>query len=190
MKKVLGLLAAAAVLSSGVSFAQTEGKHDVEVKIPNVLRIRFVDGNAPVSAPDAVLFDFVTDATRFETGTSFGASTPTDGGYNWDDVQVFSNDVNWFVGMTLSDKTGPEPVDGEGFDWDQVTIEGATGANINASFDLMDPFIAGNDGSESSAKTRGWESLGFGPDNFRVTFDGTEDAGDYSTTVTYNIFSN
>ena len=174
MKKVFGLLAAAAVLSSGVSFAQSQQSHDVNIKIPDVLRIRLTSGasNAAVASPTPVEFDFVANEASFDVGTVFGPTNT--GGFNWDDVKVFSNAVDgWEVRVTT---------DNTSFDWSKVEVA-ADGANTYGAFNLGGGFIA-----DSATKTGGWESLGFGPRDFSIEFDGSEDAGDYSTTVTYDIF--
>ena len=174
MKKAFSLLAAAAVLSSGMVFAQAEQSHEVNVKIPNVLRIRLTQGdsNAAATNPDPVEFDFITREAVFDTGTIFG---PTNGPtYNWDDVRVFSNNQNgWEVFVT---------VDNSDFDWGKIKVAADGVHAFNGGFDLDGGSIAGH-----SSKTGGWESLGFGPQDFTAEFDGSEDAGTYSTTVTYTI---
>ena len=182
MKKVLGLLAAAAVLSSGVAFAQDTDSHDVEIRIPDVLRIRLTAGNSTnaVADPTPVQFDFVAQEALFDVGTIFGPTNTTP--FNWDDVQVFSNAQNgWEVSVATSNAT---------FAWNKVTVEPGviTGKPNNANVD--DVFNLGSGRiADSTAKTGGWERLGFGPEDFSIQFDGSEDAGDYSTTVTYSITS-
>ena len=171
MKKVFALLAATAVLSTSAAFAQDTQSHDVNVKVPNVLRIRLTEAssNAAVTSPDPVEFDFVANEAMFDVG-SFG---PTNASFNWADVKVFSNNgTGWAVDVST---------DNVSFDWGKVSVT-ATGANA-ANFTLADATVASNTG-----KTGGWESLGFGPDDFSITFDGSEDAGTYSTTVTYDIY--
>ncbi len=173
MKKVFGLLAAAAVLSTSVAFAQDKQSHDVNIKIPDVLRIRLTSGasNAAVANPTAVEFDFVANEASFDVGTVFA---PTNSGsFNWDDVKVFSNDVDGWEVRVSTDNTS--------FDWSKVKVA-ATGVSTYGAFDLGGGYIA-----DSATKTGGWESLGFGPENFSIEFDGSEDAGDYSTTVLYTI---
>ena len=172
MKK-FALLAAAAVLSTSAAFAQDTQSHDVNVKVPNVLRIRLTSGasNAAVANPTPVEFDFVANEAAFDVG-SFG---PTNASFNWDDVKVFSNYAIWSVEVSTGNDVGS-------FDWSKVSVT-ATGANASNSFTLADTTIAG-----ASSKTGGWQSLGFGPDDFEITFDGSEDAGTYATTVTYDIF--
>ena len=175
MKKVFALLAAAALLSTSAAFAQDTQSHDVNVKVPNVLRIRLTQGasNAAVANPTPVEFDFVAYETLFDVGQAFG---PTNASFNWDDVKVFSNNgAGWTVEVSTGNDVGS-------FDWSKVSVA-ATGANAVSSFSLADTTVAG-----STSKTGGWASLGFGPDDFSITFDGSEDAGTYSTTVTYDIF--
>ena len=173
MKKALSLLAAAAVLSSGVVFAQNEQSHEVNVKIPDVLRIRLTQPNSNDAAtnPDPVEFDFIANEAVFDTGTVFG---PTNSNFNWDDVKVFSNNQNgWEVFVTT---------DNGDFDWGKIKVAADGAHAFNGGFDLDGGSIAGH-----GSKTGGWESLGFGPQDFSIVFDGSEDAGTYSTMVTYTV---
>lgn len=178
MKKVFGLLAAAAVLSSGFSLAQSDQSHDVNIKIPDVLRIRLTSGasNAAVANPTPVEFDFVANQAIFDVGDYGPTNT---GSFNWDDVKVFSNDADgWEVRVATVNNSA------DVFDWSKVTVRhGGANANVTADFD-----IAGGSIADNNAKTGGWESLGFGPNDYTISFDGSEDAGDYNGTVTYDIF--
>ena len=178
MKKVLSLLAAAAVLSSSAAFAQDTQSHDVNIRIPDVLRIRLTQGASSdaVANPSAVEFDFVANQAIFDVG-SYGPTNP--GAFNWDDVQVFSNDVDgWQVNVSTVNNSAAA------FDWSKVEVApSGTNANVSPVFNLGGGSIADN-----SAKTGGWERLGFGPNDFTISFDGSEDAGDYNATVTYEIF--
>ena len=172
MKKVLVLLVVA-VLGSSLGFAQSSQSHDVNVKIPSVLRIRITSGasNAPVTAPSAVVFDFVANPTLFEVGTPLASTNAAPA--NWDGIKVFSNGQAWRVEVATT-TTGA-------FDWSKVSVLALDGSPL---FNLGSGEIA------TGGITSGWMSLGFGPSDFRITFDGSEDAGTYDTTVTYNIYSN
>jgi len=180
MKKLVATLIATGMLvGMGTVLGQGLQSHDVEVTLPQLVMIRIVDsaavdsdGNptpfAGVGSPTAVVFDLANeyDANTFDpTGTY----TPTNlASANWDDVAVFANGTAWYVEIELA---------GDTFDWDKVSV--------GTMFDLVD-------GAEiaDGLMTGGWFSLGFGPDDFVLSLDGTEEAGTYSVTVTYTIYSN
>ncbi len=172
MKKVFGLLAAAAVLSTSVAFAQEQQSHEVEIKIPDVLGIRLTNGNSndAVAEPTAVSFILNDGQLSFDGGT-FNPSNLGEG--NWDDVKVFSNQSGFDVKVGVAN--------GLSFDWTKVSVA-ADGLASPFTLGALNPNII-----TSAAKTNAWTSLGFGPDDFKLTLDGSEDAGDYSTEVTYTI---
>ena len=182
MKKVFGLLAAAAVLSSGVSFAQItppassgnpSQSHDVNIKIPNVLGIRLTNGTSNVAVADPTPVSFVlNDGQLSFDGGEFVPSNQGEG--NWDDVKVFSNVTGFNVEVGVTN--------GLGFDWTKVSVAANGGLASPFTLGALNPNIV-----TGAAKTNAWTSLGFGPDDFKLTLNGSEDAGDYSTTVTYTI---
>lgn len=173
MKKLLTTTIVAAMITSlGAAWAQTSQSHDVEVRIPNVLMIRLTagTGNAAVSSPTAVVFDLLgLGAADFEP---VSVHSPT-GTANWDNVRVFANGGGWRVTLATSTTT---------FDWSKVQITPSGGYYTVAPFTLATGEIFSH-----TARTGGWRSLGFGPAQFRLHLDGTEAAGNYSTTVTYTI---
>ena len=177
MKKVFGLLAAAAVLSTSVSFAQSDPlKHEVNVKIPNVLRIRFAQTSAnPISA---VQFDYADPANLFDIGIPL---EPTDANHTWDDIEVFSNKAGWAVKVDVANQGTP-------FDWSKVSVTRADTTYLSsAAFQLDDAATATITDNNKTAKTGGWQSLGIDPANYRIEFDGSEDEGTYTAEVTYSI---
>lgn len=177
MKKVFGLIGFLALIISGTAFAQTSQQHDVTVTIPSFFQIRMVDGSGtPVTgALDSVDFDYNANAASFIANTML---PPTNTGFNWDDVEVSSNDGAWEVTLQVSG------TDEANFAWGtKVGVD----ANTDNAFDfnLADDAVV----DAGTGSTSGWESLGFGPDDFRVRFDGTEaaDATGFTVTVTYTI---
>lgn len=173
MKKVFGLLAAAAVLSTSVAFAQDQQSHDVNIEIPNVLGIRLTNqttGDAAVTNPTAV--EFILNDGQMFGGGEFVPSNLGEG--NWDDVKVFSNVSGFDVEV--------EVTNGLDFNWNKVSFEADGLANGTFQLGALSPNIV-----TGAAKTNAWTSLGFGPDDFKLTLDGSEDAGNYSTEVTYTV---
>lgn len=171
MKKVFGLIGFLAIMVSGTAFAQTTQSHDVTVTIPSYLKIRMVDGaGALVSAPDAIAFDYgaAANAGSFTPGTPLPRTSTN----NWADVEVASNDGGWKVNVSTTTTSG--------FDWSKVIVN--NGGSVN--FDLTSTADIA-----TGTTTAGWTSLGFGPANFSITFDGTEAATTtaYQDTVTYSI---
>ena len=172
MKKYLIVTLAAVVL--GTTSAQV--RHNVTVNIPEVVTIRFTDGTsrAPVDSNLDLVFSITGDAADFaDTYAPINLSTR-----DWADVQVFQNRVSsWDVTVAV---TGDD-----GFDWSKIEVTPSGTNAIARSFDLTADGleIAAHDYTNASA--RGWNSLGFGPRDFELTLDGTEDAGDFSVAVIY-----
>jgi hypothetical protein len=186
MKKVVvTLITTGMLVAMGAAFGQAEQKHDVEVTLPQLVMIRIVDstavdldGNrsyATVDTPDAVVFDLDTRYDEFSFDPT-GTYSPDALEYNWDDVVVFSNATGWEVLVSLSLST--RLLTGDLFDWSKVSVPG--------KFDLGPNDVVGSD----TATTGGWFSLDFGPKDFELALDGTEEADTYSVTVTYTISPN
>ena len=177
MKKyIIPTLAAFILLATGTAFAQQNiARHDVEVRIPEVLMLRFTSGNsnAAVSNDLNLLFDLTNEFDDGLAGTYPVSNTP-----GWDDLKVFVNRFStWSVSMALSNVSVPTNAV---WDWSEIAVTPApTGAA--SDFTLTDTTVVG------SNSARGWTSLGFGPDQFALTLDGTEVAGTYTATVTYTL---
>ncbi len=175
MKKFLATaIAIAMVYGLGTTFAQSSQSHDVEINIPNVLMLRLTSGNsnAAVNNPSAVVFDLTTVA--FEPEATY---QPTNlAAANWDNVRVFANGGGWQVTVAT---------DNDSFDWSKVTVTPSGGDFAVNPFTL--PAGTSVPIFSSPSRTNGWRSLGFGPAQFELALDGSEEAGTYSTTVTYTI---
>jgi hypothetical protein len=170
MKKlVVTLIAIGMLLGLGTALAQSSQSHGVSVTLPGVLMIRLVSGasNAAVPSPDAVVFNLSSyTAANFDPTGTYVPTPPTT--YNWNDVAVFSNSADWVVTLSLESDLG-------GFDWSKVAVA------ATAPFTLFPGVIA------SGGPGGGFSRLGFGPQDFELTLDGTEGAGSYSVTVIYTI---
>lgn len=160
------------LLLSSFALAQSDQSHDVNVNVPSVLRIRLTSGesNLAVANPTPVEFDFVTEQERFDTGVAFAPTNTA----NWNDVIVMTNYAGaWQVDVSVSDNS---------FSWSKVAVNAQGG--LAMPFDLTDGSVV----AFGLTKTGGWQSLGFGPSDFSIAFDGSEEAGTYTTEVTYEIY--
>ncbi len=201
MKKVLSLLVVAAAVLMGSAMAQTDS-HDVSVTIPNLLRLRIVNGSTAEAAAPSVAFDYNTLAANVDkyiaevNGTTSGGLAPTTV-TDFGNVIVFSNRTSWEVrvnasalgfadtftlgvaagGVALSDiVVKPSGVKGTG-----VTTVAANWDLANTSGNVNGDLVA------NGAKTTGWSSLGFSGNDYKLTVNGDENPGTYTTTVTYTI---
>ena len=179
MKKlVVTSIVAAMLLASGAVFGQASATadHDVSVTIPSLLMIRLtLDSNVDaVANPDAVVFSW--GVADFEPVGTFAPTNLVSA--NWDTVRVFANGDGWSLSVAT--------VATAGFDWStvRVTPQEVSGVTL-AAFDLPDgtssELISGQD------RTNGWRDLGFGPAQFALTLDGSEEPDTYTTTVTYTV---
>jgi hypothetical protein len=179
MKKLVVIsIVTTMLLGLGTVFGQASAtaEHDVSVTIPSLLMIRLtLDSNVEaVANPDAVVFSW--DAAGFEpVGTFEPTNLDT---ANWDTVRVFANGDGWSLSVATAATAG--------FDWSnvRVTPQEVSGVTL-AAFDLPDgasiALISGQD------RTNGWRDLGFGPAQFALTLDGSEEPDTYTTTVTYTV---
>ncbi|MCA1791576.1 MAG: hypothetical protein LC667_17520 [Thioalkalivibrio sp.] len=175
MKKFLvSALALFVIGSFGSAFAQVE--HDVNITIPEVASIRFTLGGDRTPVTENVDINFAIaagDAQNYQ-----GVYSPSNlGSIGWDNVQVFQNgEATWDVEVSVDGATA-------GFDWAKVSV---TPTGLASAFDLA---TGGEIASESTvgAEVTGWTALGFGPQDFRLDLDGTEEADTYSATVVYTL---
>jgi hypothetical protein len=176
MKKLVAtLVATGMLLGMGSVLAQplAEAYHGVTITIPQVAFLRFTSGtsNNSVTPSENVLFNL----TGFQASEVADTHTPTNTGFNWDDVKVFINQsTDWSVGVSFVQ------TDGEAFEWNKVSVV-TTGLGLASDFDLM------TTNAIASGASRGWHSLGFGPNGYRLTLTGEEWADIYTAIVTYTL---
>ena len=179
MKKLVVIsIVTTMLLGLGTVFGQASATadHDVSVTIPSLLMIRLtLDSNVDaVANPDAVVFSW--GVADFEPVGTFAPTNLVSA--NWDTVRVFANGDGWSLSVAT--------VATAGFDWStvRVTPQEVSGVAL-AAFDLPDgtssELISGQD------RTNGWRDLGFGPAQFALTLDGSEEPDTYTTTVTYTV---
>ena len=182
MKKlVLISIVAALLLGASAGFAQPTNSpqsagHDVSVTIPNLLMIRLTLGSDLAAVEDPTSVAFSWDAAGFEPVGTFGPTNLASA--NWDAVRVFANGTGWSFAVETEATLG--------FDWSSVTVtpQAVDGVTM-ASFALPDGGEA--ELLTAQAPTSGWRDLGFGPAQFSLALDGSEEPETYTTTVTYSI---
>ena len=179
------------LLALGAGFAQPftpSAAHDVAIQIPNVLFLRITDGTDNEAVTGAVVnFDFASDAAAINEYLDFVAAGGgwvghTDSTPAFGDVIVFSNRDGWRVTVQA---TAFAPA---GFSLANVRVT-PDGTN-ETSADMLSEWTlstTAQDIAEDGGRTVGWESLGFSAGAYEIDLDGTEDPGDYTTTVTYTI---
>ena len=171
---VTGLL-----LGLGATAAQADVEHELEIVIPAVLMIRFVDSaGVAVTTPDPVVF--APTAEAIAAGTK--VFVPVTVAPNWADIEVFANTRPLGFEVTVATDNGT-------FEWNKVTVTPAGGDLNVLTFDL--PFNTEVQIYESAAPASTsdeWSSLGISPTSYELTLDGSEEQGIYDTTVTYTIY--
>lgn len=193
MKKLVStLLATAMLVGLGAAFAQASS-HDVEIRIPNVLQLRIVNGAgvAAASGP-SVTFDFQGDADAYLDTVNGGGGELAPTSWNqFDNVVVFSNRATWSVtvsatAIVFDNNYGLAGMTPNGVSLADIIVRpsGTTETNVSSrasSWDMTGGTIA------SGVRTQGWRRLGFGGGDYRFAVNGDENPGTYTTTVTYTI---
>ena len=173
MKKlVVTLIATGMLLGFGAAFAQLEASdsHELQITIPPVILLRFVDSGGVQVSADPIVFDIL--AAGFDP---LGTYTP-EPATNWADIQVFFNDGDFTVEVSTSNAV---------FDWSKVTVTPAGGL-VASAFDL--PVAGTLEILGQTTSTGNWESLGISPASYSLTLTGDEASGTYLTTVTYTVY--
>ena len=181
MKKQLLVIALITGLLVGLGTTAAQAvDHELEIVIPAVLQIRFVDaGGLPLTEePNAVVF--LPSPEAIAAGTTGYA--PVSVTLNWADIEVFANSRTDGFEITVE-------TDNAAFEWDKVQVTPDGGDIGIAPFPL--PVNDERQLFESTVTPDStnnlWRSLGIGPDSYWLTLNGMEAEGDYSTTVTYTI---
>ena len=166
------------LLGLGATAAQASVDHELEIVIPAVLMIRFVDADGDaVTDADAIVFE----PTAANVAAGAANLTPVSTALNWADIEVFANTRPTGFEVTGATSNGD-------FAWNKVSVTPAVGDLTVDQFNLP---VGGEDQIFASATDVGtggaWQSLGIGPAAYSLTLDGLEEEGTYSTTVTYTI---
>lgn len=197
MQKVLSLLTLILIVSSfAVAQQSSSASHNVTINIPNVLMLRITDGdsNAAASSP-AVNFNFVdnpTDIQRYiDAIEGSGELAPTSVS-NFGNIIVFSNRSDWIVTVQASTLVTnnifnlDRALSGVNLADITVTPSGTRGTGVS---EIEDDWTLGTTAATiaNGIQTQGWSALGVSGNDYRLNVDGSEDPGQYTTTVTYTI---
>lgn len=187
MKKLLAAIIVCgmtASLSAAFASAPASASHDVEVRIPAVMMIRFAHGKTFLTVPASPVV-FNLPAATFEPIARYPPTDPHLA--NWNEIFVLVNSTrNWRVTVATT-AVGPA------FDWSKIRVTPASRGDwsfVPSAFNLP---AAGTPAvtilSHHNRDTAGWRRLGIGPAEYALHLDGTELAGTYTATVTYSIVS-
>lgn len=189
----------------GVAQAQPGAKgHQALVGIPETYGIRIVNTlGQPAFSPE-VVFDFGTDPLGYVAAAEApGYLVPTSVD-RFADVQVsvqagFGLPL-WYVEVVATPLAYSGPVTGDGLELGDIWVEPGASSGLSQSF--INPVFYGFLGEVRSSwalsespqaiawsafSTGGWSSLGFNGEDYRVDVQADEDAGSYSTLVTYSL---
>ena len=180
MKKLITTaLVTGLLLGLGATAAQGASvNHELEIVIPAVLMIRFVDsGGNPVTNAAAVVFE----PTAADVAAGATNLAPASTALNWADIEVFANTRT--NGFEVTVETGNDD-----FLWSKVSVTPSGGDLTVSGFDLPVDEEVQIFASAAPASTGGaWQSLGISPASYLLALDGFEEEGEYDTTVTYMI---
>jgi hypothetical protein len=165
--------------------------HPVTVSVPNYIGLRIVGSGA---AHRSVVFDLATSPIGYLAAADAGQPLAPTAVTHFDDIEV--NVVGfglWSVNVvaTAFDYAGSGT--GSGLDLGDVrmvrgSVSGLrqTAIRIFGSYDTSWSLsTAPQRIARSFLGTRGWRSLGFNGSDYSLAVNGDEDAGTYTTTVTY-----
>jgi hypothetical protein len=183
-KHLIATLAMLVLGSSGVVFGQEldTAQHEVTVTIPEVAMLRFTNGNSndAVTANLAIEFDLTDQftATNPDGFLDLEGAYPVTNEPGWDDLKVFVNrSASWSVTLELE---SIDVTDDPTWAWSKIAVAPDAAGLANA-FTLNDTDVV------TTSSERGWNSLGFGPQDFTLTLTGNEIAGEYSAVVVYTL---
>jgi hypothetical protein len=196
MKHLLRLAVLAALSTVGFGFAQTDS-HDVTVRIPSVLQLRVTDGTSTADATgSSVTFDYQAAAninTYLNAVNAGGADLNPTAVNNFGNVVVFSNrTATWSVNvaataLVFTNNLGVTGSTGAGVALADIKVipSGAQGTGVTTRAANWN--MGTTTAVASGTRTTGWSALGFGGTDYRLTVNGNEDPGTYTSVVTYTI---
>ncbi|MCA1789576.1 MAG: hypothetical protein LC667_06905 [Thioalkalivibrio sp.] len=170
--------------------------HPLTVTMPSYIGLRIVGTSA--AGPRSVMFDYASDTVAYLAAAAADQPLMPTSVARFDDVEV--NVVGFgrwsvYVEATAFDYTGQGTGSGLALDDVRMARGSASGLSQNAINTALWLFGAYSSAwtlstapqriARSWIGTGGWRSLGFNGWDYTLTVDGDEDAGTYSTTVTY-----
>ncbi len=187
------LIAVLCLLTSMIGQAQTNDRHSLSIGIPNYIGLKIIDNAGNIAVNPSVDFDFNADFTTYATAVAAGGANlaPTSV-TNFKDIQVFiTKNTAWYIrtlsvvnsgfsgGIVIGDiSVTPGSVSG---------LSRGTGfTSVSAGWTLRTNWrtIANGFGS-----TRGWSSLGFNGQDYKISVQGNESTGLHNVTVYYQLIS-
>lgn len=189
-------LLAALVLLAPHALGQS-GNHPVSVSTPSYIGLRIVGAG---TGPRSVTFDYANDPSNYLTTIESGGGTlPPTATNRFDDVEVNVTGIGFwslYVQATPLDYTGPHT--GAGLDLNDLRVNRGSNSGLTQNaitiFWFFGAYTTTWDLSTTPQRiarsflgTNGWRSLGFNGTDYTLNVDGNEDAGSYTTTVTYYL---
>ncbi len=189
-------LVLSAVASVPTALAQT-ASHPVAVSVPSYLGIRIVGADGGTSR--SVVFDYGNDAPAYVTALDGGGTLVPTNVTRFTDVEV--NVVGfgrWSVYVEATPFVYAGPGDGAGLELADIRMDRGSASGLIQDAITIFWILGSYDTTWTLAEnpqriarsllgTGGWRSLGFNGWDYSLAVDGDEDAGTYTTTVTYYL---
>jgi len=193
-RKCLLALMLSATASVPLALAQT-ASHSVAVSVPSYLGIRIVGGGGGASR--SVEFGYGRDAPAFMTAQDGSGSLAPTNVTRFSDVEVNVAGFGlWSVYVEATPFVYTGPSGGTGLELADIRVERGSTSGLTQDAISVFWFFGRYDTTwtlssnpqriaRSLRGTGGWRSLGFNGWDYSLAVDGDEDAGTYTTTVTY-----
>ncbi len=182
-----------ALLVSVASFAtaQTQ-RHDVTIRLPDIIGLRIV---GPGSGPRSVTFDYAADADGYFAALDGDGSLMPTSVNRFDDVEVHATrNGRWRISVQATSFAYTGPATPAGLALADIRVDRSgpqdaiVGSGNSATYATTWTLsTAATEIATRTGATGGWRSLGFSGWDYRVTVDGNEAPGTYTTVVTYSL---
>jgi len=189
------ILMAAAAVSTVPAVAQTVD-HDVSVVIPTTIGIRMVGAG---TGPRAVDFGYAEGYTSYLSAAETGMRLPPTAVSRFDDIEVNVNGFGlWSVYVEATAFAYSGSGNGTGLELADIRLDRGSTSGLTQNAITTFWFFGSYDATwtlssnpqriaRSLLGTGGWRSLGFNGWDYSLAVDGDEEAGTYTTTVTYYL---
>ena len=171
--------------------------HRVAVSVPSYLGIRIVGaGGAPTRS---VVFDYASEAQNYVAAVDSGSTLLPTNVTRFDDIEV--NVVGfglWSVYVEATAFAYSGSGSGAGLELADIRLNRGSASGLSQDAITIFWILGSYDTTWTLAEnpqriarsllgTGGWRSLGFNGWDYSLTVDGDEDAGNFTTTVTYYL---
>lgn len=189
-------LLAVLVLLAPSAFGQSTS-HSLNVSVPSYIGLRIVGAGAAV--PRSVVFDYAADPIAYLAAADTNQPLEPTSVTRFEDVEVNVIGLGfWSVNVEATAFTYAGPGSGSGLDLADVRVVRGSASGLTQNAITVFWFLGSYDTSwtlstspqriaRSLLGTGGWRSLGFNGWDYTLAVDGDEDAGSYTTTVTYYL---